>query len=105
MSYAAGFKESLAELKALNPQLNADDIRKVRYSLGQMYREGRGSAPDRVAAYSWFTLAEAAGDRPSVERKRELKAQMTPLEIDMATRRANTWLKRKQLSGVPAPQP
>jgi hypothetical protein len=105
VSYAAGFMESLTELKALNSQLSNDDIRNVRYSLGQMYREGRGSAPDRVAAYTWFTLAEAVGDRPSIERKRELKAQMTPQEIDMATRRANTWLKRKQQSGVPVAQP
>jgi len=93
---AAGHPHSSTALKTLTPKLTASDIREIRRRLGEMYAAGIGTREDNVRAYTWFTLAEAAGDQRSAERKRMLEPRMTGQQIATASQRASDWLSRRQ---------
>jgi TPR repeat protein len=69
-------------------------IASVRSKLGQMYANGFGVPKDYTKAYTWFSLASAAGDQRS-DREKELLAQkMTEQEIAEGSGRASDWLKK-----------
>jgi len=91
---AAGDRGSDEAIKVLTPKLTDSDIARVRAQLGDMYSRGIGARPDYVAAYTWFTLAEAAGENHSASGKNDLAAKMTPEQISEANARASEWLKK-----------
>jgi DNA-binding NarL/FixJ family response regulator len=73
----------------------ADKFTKAQFMLGQMYRDGRGTKKDYVAAYMWFRIAEATSRRrlrACVESCEQLKSQLDDVAIAEAKRRATKWL-------------
>jgi TPR repeat protein len=62
-----------------------------------MYRQGIGVPQNHTIAYTWYVLAEAAGEKRSVASKSELASQMSPEQVSIASANAVRWLKRHQL--------
>jgi len=68
--------------------------------LGEMYRDGRGTPKDKVAAGTWFLLAERIGHELSTRARRSLDGlvgQMEPHENTEAQRRTAEWLSDHEL--------
>ena len=71
-------------------------------NLALMYQKGRGAPQDNAAAFFWFNLAasntadlSAAAIRDTAVKLREqLKAEMTPTQLDEAQRMAAEWTQR-----------
>ncbi len=63
-------------------------------NLGDMYGRGVGVPRDRVEAYIWLSLAAARGNTWSANRKKEIAATMTAVEIAAAQSRYEA-LKRQ----------
>ena len=68
------------------------EIGEIRFNVGKMYSEGVGSQRDLVAAYSWFSLAQAAGDVRAQSEQEKLEHMMTDEQVSEAFRRASGWL-------------
>ncbi|HRJ69039.1 MAG TPA: sel1 repeat family protein [Beijerinckiaceae bacterium] len=62
------------------------------YDMGMMYATGRDCELDLVAAHCWFNIAAAKGDRTAAERRAELAAEMSAMDIANAQRAAREWL-------------
>jgi DNA-binding NarL/FixJ family response regulator len=74
----------------------ADRFTTAQFLLGQMYRDGRGTEKDPVAAYMWFQIAEATTRRrlqASVKSAEQLASELDAGELAEAKRRAAEWLK------------
>jgi TPR repeat protein len=54
-------------------------------SLGFLYEHGKGVPVDYVAAYTWYSLAAAAGDSSGSKRRKRLAQIMTRMQLDEAT--------------------
>jgi TPR repeat protein len=91
---AAGNPNSKDAMKQLTAKLPPDGIASVRSKLGQMYATGFGVPKDYTKAYTWFSLAEAAGDQQSEHEKMLLAQKMTEQEIAEGSNRASDWLKK-----------
>jgi Sel1 repeat len=91
---SAGERRSREAIRLLTRKLSASDIAHVRSRLGEVYAHGMGVKADLVAAYTWFTLAESAGEQNSRARKQQLALQMTREQIAEAEQRASEWLNR-----------
>ena len=65
---------------------------KAQVELGKLYEAGRGLPQDRVAAYMWYSLAEAQGDRYAKVLRPSLAEKLTAAEIAEAERRVEAWL-------------
>lgn len=62
------------------------------YNLGLMYSTGRGVEVDLVTAHKWFNLAAMQGSMDARTCRAELAAEMSPVEVAEAQRRAREWL-------------
>ena len=76
----------------LSHRLSQFQIAEIRFNVGKMYAQGTGVHRDLVAAYSWFTLAQAAGDIRARDEQEQLEASMTREQISEGLRRASDWL-------------
>jgi hypothetical protein len=68
------------------------EIGEIRFNVGKMYSEGIGGRRDLVSAYSWFALAQAAGDVRAQSEQEKLEHIMTDAQISEAFHRASGWL-------------
>ena len=84
-------------LQQLTPKLKDSEIGRVRWNLAEMYRRGIGVHADKVIAYTWYVLAEAAGETHSVLAKGELASQMTPRQVSDANSAALSWLRQHRV--------
>ena len=62
--------------------------------LGEMYQGGIGTPVDNVQAYTWFTLAGAAGSQEGRREKASLERTLGKQQIALARSRAADWLNR-----------
>jgi TPR repeat protein len=92
-----GDSEAQSLVRQLTPELTSAEIARVRWNLGEMYRQGIGVPQNHTIAYTWYVLAEAAGEKRSVASKAELASQMSPEQVSIASANAVRWLKRHQL--------
>lgn len=60
--------------------------------LGAAYRAGRGEKQDNVEAYRWYWLAHKKGFRGAERPLDEIAADLSPMQIDEAKRRADAQL-------------
>jgi hypothetical protein len=81
-------------LRELTPKLGQSEMAHVRWNLAEMYRQGIGTPSDKTAAYIWYILAEASGEKRSAKAKTDLAKSMTEKQVTDATANAFTWLKR-----------
>ena len=58
--------------------------------------QGTGVRRDLVAAYSWFSLAQAAGDVRAHDEQQKLEALMSREQVSAGLRRASDWLLAHQ---------
>ena len=75
-----------------------------QYLLGELYREGKGVAPDRQAAYMWFLIAEkvsTAMTQKSRDAQLDLERELTHQQIADAKREAAKWVEKKQHLSTP----
>jgi len=73
----------------------ADMFTDAQFILGQMYRDGRGTEKDLVAAYAWFRIAETTSRKivqACLEACIQLKLRLNDADIARAKRRATEWL-------------
>ena len=70
------------------------EVGQVRFNVGKMFRDGVGTSQNLVTAYSWFSLAETAGDPRANAEQRKLEEQMPADQVAEARRRATEWLHR-----------
>jgi TPR repeat protein len=54
---------------------------RAQYSLGELYRYGTGTAPDKARAYLWFNLAAAQGVDAAAKARDSLVWQLKPEQI------------------------
>jgi DNA-binding NarL/FixJ family response regulator len=74
----------------------ADKSAEAQFMLGQMYRDGRGTKQDNVAAYMWFRIAEATIAHKlnaCIESYMQLDSRLSAVEINNANWRATEWLR------------
>ena len=70
------------------------EVGQVRFNVGKMFRDGVGTSQNLVTAYSWFSLAETAGDPRANAEQRKLEEHMPADQVAEARRRATEWLHR-----------
>lgn len=73
-------------------ELSQFEIAQVRFDVGRMLRDGIGTSPDPISAYSWFLLAGAAGDVRAKGEQQKLAQTMRPSDLLKARHRAADWL-------------
>jgi DNA-binding NarL/FixJ family response regulator len=110
LAMANGERRSDALIRQLTPKLSKSETGRIRWNLGEMYANGFGVQADKVTAYMWHCLAEAAGENRSRRAKYKLALTMTRGEVSDANARASAWLRRHRLSDstflpVTAPSP
>ena len=80
----------------LSHRLPRFQIAEIRFNVGKMYMQGTGVRRDLVAAYSWFSLAQAAGDVRAHDEQQKLEALMSREQVSAGLRRASDWLLAHQ---------
>jgi TPR repeat protein len=68
----------------------------AQFMLGEMYRDGRGTEKDPIAAYMWFQIAEATLRRrlqACLKSSQRLASELDAGELNEAKQRASEWLK------------
>lgn len=88
MAGVNGKKEARRSAIRVMQKLQAFEMDQVHFNLGTMFRDGIGTSPDLMAAYSWFSLAHAAGDVRATAALLNLEQVMKPTEITESRRRA-----------------
>jgi hypothetical protein len=89
---ANGDRQAKSVAVQMSHELSQFEIAQVRLNVGRMYRDGIGTSPDVIAAYSWFVLARAAGDARAKEEQQKLEHRMQPVQLSEARRRAAEWI-------------
>lgn len=84
----------------LTGKLSALQIAQIRFQVAEMFRDGTGVPPDLEIAYSWFALAQAAGDRRAEAEEKKLGTVMRPEEITEARNRAASWIAAHRRKSV-----
>jgi len=75
-------------------ELQPFEVGQVRFNVAKMFRDGIGTSQNLVTAYSWFSLAETAGDPRAAAEQRKLEEQMPADQVVDARRRTAEWLRR-----------
>jgi hypothetical protein len=94
LASANGNKQAESLMRELTRTLNASDIARIRWNLGQMYADGIGVRPDKVTAYMWHLLAEFSGETRSRIAISRLSRSMTADQKSEAETRASEWLRK-----------
>ena len=89
-------KDRAVQLSHRLPQFQ---IAEIRFNIGKMYMQGTGVRRDLVEAYSWFVLAQAAGDVRARDEQEKLEALMSREQVSDGLRRASDWLLAHQSAG------
>jgi hypothetical protein len=99
LTLLASQKNSEAQtlVRELTPELTTTEIARVRWKLGEMYRQGIGVHQNRTIAFTWYVLAEAAGEKRSIASESELASLMSPAQLSVARANAIRWLRQHQL--------
>jgi len=98
LATANGERRSDSLIRELTSKLSESETGRIRWNLGEMYANGFGVQADKVTAYMWHCLAEAAGENRSRSAKHKLALTMTSGEVSDANVRASAWLRRHRLS-------
>jgi type II secretory pathway predicted ATPase ExeA len=96
LSVLNGDQKAETLMRELTPKLSPSEIARIRWNLGEMYANGVGVQPDKVAAYMWHLLAESAGETRSTVARSRLASTMTDDEKSEANARASEWLRKHQ---------
>jgi MSHA biogenesis protein MshM len=96
LSFLNGDQQAETLMRELTPKLSPSEIARIRWNLGEMYANGVGVQPDKVAAYMWHLLAESAGETRSTVARSRLASIMTDDEKSEANARASEWLRKHQ---------
>lgn len=97
-----GNMEAKSEAVKMTHDLSQFEIAQVRFNVGRMLRDGVGSSPNLVAAYSWFVLAAAAGDVRAKGEQQKLEQTMRPSELSKARHDAAEWISSHRLQRTSA---
>ena len=103
---AGGDKEAGRSSVHLMQNLQPFEMDQVHFNLGPMFRDGVGTRRNLIAAYSWFSLAQAAGDVRARAALLNLEQVMRPGDVAEGRRRATAWLdshRSTPISESPAP--
>jgi len=93
-----GSREAKRRSIEITRRMSKSGIGEVRLAVGQMYRNGIGAHVDDIAAYAWFELARAAGDRRAEAEESSLRSTMKNAEVQAARQRAASWLRSHSLA-------
>jgi putative methionine-R-sulfoxide reductase with GAF domain len=88
----SGQQDPRGQLPLLSQTLSARQIAEVRIKLAEMFWKGVGVEQDRLTAYTWLVLAEAAGSPQAIHQQHALAKEMTSSQIHTAKQRAEAWL-------------
>jgi hypothetical protein len=81
--------EAPASIPLPGPDSSGDDL----FRMGLLYSTGQGGAPlDYVSAHMLFNLAAMRGSQEAKIYRKELSAEMDPVEVAEAQRNAREWL-------------
>ena len=93
-----GNKEASRLAVRIMQNLEPFEIDQVHFNLGTMFRDGIGTSRDLIAAYSWFTAAQATADPRATTALLNLEQVMKPREVAEGRRRAASWLDSRRAS-------
>ena len=99
---AGGDKEASRSAVRIMQTLQPFETDQVHFNLGTMFRDGIGTSRNLIAAYSWFSLAQAAGDVRATAALLNLEQVMKPTEVAEARRRAAAWTDSHRASKPPS---
>jgi hypothetical protein len=81
--------EAPATMPLPGPDSSGDDL----FRMGLLYSTGQGGAPlDYVSAHMLFNLAAMRGSLEAKVYRKELSAEMDPMDVAEAQRQARQWL-------------
>lgn len=81
--------EAPAMIPLPGPESSGDEL----FRMGLLYSTGQGGAPlDYVSAHMLFNLAAMRGSMEAKIYRKELSAEMDPVEVAEAQRQARAWL-------------
>lgn len=80
------------EAVRLSHGLQQYEIAEIRFNVGKIYMDGNGVSRDLVEAYSWFALAQAAGDVRARTEQEKLESMMSRQQVQDALQKASSWL-------------
>lgn len=106
LAAAGGDKEAGRSSVHLMQNLQPFEMAQVHFNLGTMFRDGIGTRRNLIAAYSWFSLSQAAGDVRASAALLNLQQVMKPGDVAEGRRRAAAWFdshRSTPISGSPAP--
>jgi TPR repeat protein len=63
----------------------------AQFNLGVYYRDGRGTEPDPVSSYVWFSLAARQEVKEAQARANTMQHYLTPAQLAEAERRLAEW--------------
>ncbi len=92
LGYLSGIgvqKDPRAAVEWLKKAANQDHAG-AQLMLSQLYRTGMGVKKDSVRAFTWASIASTPGSHETL-KLRELRASLTPTQLDDATRRISAW--------------
>jgi localization factor PodJL len=82
-------------------------LRDSQYNLGVLYERGLGVAKDLAVAYVWFSLAANQGDIKGAEKRDEVAAKLSGVDLMVGDRRIVSWsaAKADEAANGEAPEP
>ena len=92
MAGASGDAWAKERAVQLSHDLSQYQIAQIRFNVGKLYMQGVGASRDLIAAYSWFALAQAAGDIRAHLEQEKLESVMSKDQVSQALQRASDWL-------------
>ena len=99
---AGGDKDASRSAVRIMQNLQPFETYQVHFNLGTMFRDGIGTSRNLIAAYSWFSLAQAAGDVRATPALLNLEQVMKPTEVAEAQRRAAAWTDSHRAAAPPS---
>jgi hypothetical protein len=93
----AGSDAARQQSRSLTSKFTDSQIAAIRFEVGEMYAKGIGvPRRDNGAAYKWFVLAQAAGDKRAPAELKKLASSMRQSEVQEARTRASDWLSGRR---------
>ncbi|HZQ92467.1 MAG TPA: tetratricopeptide repeat protein [Terriglobales bacterium] len=90
---ANGEQRAADALRQVAENMSRPEVGEARFKVGDMYARGVGVRRDSVAAYSWYALAEQAGNASAKRTTAGLAGHMLPSDVAAGRSRAADWLQ------------
>jgi TPR repeat protein len=93
VSEANGEQRAADALRQVAESMSRPEVGEARFKVGDMYARGVGVRRDAIAAFSWYALAEQAGNASAKRTTAGLAGHMLAGDVSAGRSRAADWLQ------------